>query len=266
MDKELIEQAERIRKGYSSVMEDEQEEQLSFLDEVNKLIRIIFKDQPIDVYTVLNKDELDKWKKQKYKRALKKLLGSISIRGIFYFILLATITAFLVSEALPFYTIGTTITLKTWVKAILTEVCFIFLSGYRANNLIETISVGILRFTIFCLMLFVITSEVALQGAGQIAKIDNIQEQISTIEQQLKSKEKEIQFYMDKGWGTNVKDRLTERDELAEQLRDLKNKQIEEGASKEVSSLIEYKTYGKALFRLILMFISILISRRIFTF
>jgi hypothetical protein len=265
-EKELIDQAERIRKGYASVMEDEEEEQLSFLDEINKLIRIIFKDAPIDVYTVLTQGQLEKWKKQKYKRAFKKFFSSVSIPRISYFILLATITAFLVSEAIPFYAIGAKVTAKTWVKAILTEVCFIFLSGYRSKGLVETLSVGVLRVAIFCLMLFVITSEVVLQGTGEVAKINNIQTQISTIEQQIKSKEVEIKFYMDKGWGNNTRQRVLERDKLAEQLRELKERQIEEGASKEVSSLIRYKTYGKAIFRLILMFISVLVSRRIFKF
>lgn len=266
MDKELIDQAERIRKGYASVMEDEDEDQLNFLDEVNKLIRIIFKDAPIDVYTALTQGQLDKWKKQKYRRVVKRFLGSVSIRGIFYFILLATITAFLVSEALPFYASGSAITFKVYVKAILTEVCFIFLSGYRSEGLIEKISVGTLRVAIFCLMLLVITSEVTLQGTGQVAKINNIFQQIQTLERQIESKEKEIDFYMKKDWGNNTRQRLLERDKLVEQLNILKNRQLEEGASKEISSIIKYKMYGKAAFRLILMFISVLLSRRIFKF
>ena len=86
-NKELIEQAERIKKGYATVMADEEEEQLTFLDEVNKLVRIIFKDTPADIYTILAKGELEKWKKQKYKRLFKKYLSNVSIRGILYFIL-----------------------------------------------------------------------------------------------------------------------------------------------------------------------------------
>lgn len=266
-DEELIKQAKKIKRGYASVMEDEDEEQLGFLDEINNLLRIIFKDAPVDVYTVLSQGQLEKWKKQKYKRLFNKFLRSVSIRGILYFILLATITAFLVSEALPFYAIAGMVTAKTYIKAILTEVCFIFLSGYRSKGIVETLSVGILRVAIFCLMLFVITSEVAMQGTNNIAKIDNIAIQIETIEKEIDDKEKTIVYY--KGllrWPTTVKEMTIEKDKLSKQLRELKNRQIDEGASKEVSTLISYQTYGKSLFRLILMFISILVSRRIFRF
>lgn len=265
-NKELIEQAKKIKKGYATVMADEEEEQLTFLDEVNKLVRIIFKDTPADIYTILAEGELEKWKKQKWKRRFKKFLSSVSIFRILYFILLATITAFLVSEALPFYALGGVITAKTYIKAILTEICFIFLSGYRAGGRLETAAVGVLRVGIFCLMMFVVTSEVAMQGQGNIAKINNISIQIETLEKQVESKEKEIKFYMKKNWGNNTRQRILERDKLNEQLRELKERQIKEGASQEVSTLIQYKTYGKAFFRFILMMISVLISRRLFKF
>lgn len=265
-DKELIEQADKIRKGFSSVMEDEEEEQLSFLDEINSLVRIIFKDAPVDVYTVLKEGELEKWKKQKYRRLLKKLLGSISIRGISYFILLVTITGFLVSEALPFYAVAGVIGTKTYIKAILTEVCFIFLSGYRCEGKLETVAVGVLRASIFCLMLFVITSATLTQGTNKMAEITNLDAQVRVLEKQIDSKEKEIQFYMDKDWGSNARQRILERDELSEKLMKLKQSQVEKGASKEASELVKYKMYGKAIFRLILMFISVLLTRRIFRF
>ena len=265
-NKQLLEQAEKIRKGYSSVLVDEDEEQLTFLDEINKLLQIIFKDAPVDVYTVLKDGELDKWKKAKWKRRFSKFISSVSLRGILYFGLLATITGFLVSEAIPFYAIAGAVTSKTILKAILTEVSFIFLSAYRAVGKLETIGVGILRAAVFCLMLFVITSEVQMQGAGDISKINRISEQISTIERQIESKEKEIKFYMDKNWGNNTRQRIVERDKLAEQLRELKERQVQEGASQEVASLVQYKMYGKAAFRVILMFISVLVSRRIFRF
>lgn len=265
-ENDIVKQAEKIRKGYASVMADEEEEQLTFLDEVNKLIRIIFKDTPADIYTILSQGELEKWKKQKYKRTFKKFFSNISIRNSLYFILLVTITAFLVSEALPFYAIAGVISTSTYVKAILTEISFIFLSGYRSNGTLEAVSVGVMRVAIFCLMLFVITSEVQMQGTAGIAKIDNISEQIIVLEKQVESKEKEIQFYMKKNWGNNTRARILERDKLSEQLRELKERQIKEGASKEVSSLLKYKMWGKAAFRLILMFISVLVSRRLFKF
>lgn len=265
-NEELLKQAEKIKKDYSSVMADEEEEQFTFLDEVNKLIRILFKDTPTDIYTILSTSELEKWKKQKHKRAIKKFLSKFNIGSSLYFILLATITAFLVTEAIPFYAIAGAVTAGTYIKAVLTEISFIFLSGYKAIGKLEIAFVSLLRVAIFCLMLFIITSEVAMQGTGDIAKINNISIQISSIEKQVQSKEIEIDFYMKKDWGNNARQRIVERDKLNEQLRELKERQIKEGASEEVSSLLSYRMYGKAAFRLILMFISVLISRRIFKF
>ena len=145
MEKNLQDIVDRIRKGYSSSMEDEQEEKLSFLDELNSLIRVILKDDPVDVYTLLTPEELKKWKNAKIRRHLKRLISSISIKSCLYFILLATITGFLVSEAVPFYAVAGIITTKTWIKAILTEVCFIFLSGYRSDTRLQMAMVGVLR-------------------------------------------------------------------------------------------------------------------------
>ena len=53
-NKDIIKQAEKIRKGYTSVLEDEDEETLSFLDELNKLIRLILGDDSSDIYTLLD--------------------------------------------------------------------------------------------------------------------------------------------------------------------------------------------------------------------
>lgn len=265
-NKELVEIAEKIRKGYSSVLEDEDEEKLSFLDELNSLVRVILKDDPVDIYTLLTPEELKKWKSAKLKRHLKRLFSSIFSRSSLYFILLATITGFLVSEAVPFYALGGVITSKTWLKAILTEVCFIFLSGYRSDNNVQAGFVGILRVAIFCLMLFVITSEVTLQGTKDVSKIDNIANRIVRLEQQIVKTEKDIERYRKINWSRNMTTSIRKREQLEEQVQELKSRQEKEGASKEVAKIIEYKMYGKAAFRLILMFISVLITRRIFTF
>lgn len=262
----LLEQAERIRKGYKSIEVDEQEEQLSFLDELNALVRTILHGEPVDIYTLLNKEELEKWKKAKTKRHIKKLLGKIFSRSSLYFILLATITVFLVSEALPFYAIAGVISAKTYLKAILTEVCFIFLAGYRAVGWIQTGLVSILRASIFCLMLFVISSEVTMEGARDISKIDNIANRIERLETQIKKTEQDIEHYKSIDWPRNMTTSIRKREELETQVQELRLRQEKEGASENIAKLTEYKTYGKAVFRLILMFVSVLITRRLWKF
>lgn len=266
MSDKLAKIAEKIRKGYASVLEDEEEEKLSFLDELNALVRVILKDEPVDIYTLLTEEELKKWKKAKFRRQLKRLLSSISIRMFLYFILLATITAFLVSEAVPFYAIAGIITTKTWIKAILTEICFIFLSGYRSDTKLQTYLVGVLRVAIFCLMLFVISSEVTLDGARDISKIDNIATRVTRLEAQIKTTEVDIERYSKIEWPKNMTTSIRKREKLEEQIQVLKERQEKEGASKEVATIIQYKVYGKAAFRLILMFITVLITRRTFRF
>lgn len=266
MDKELEQIAKRIQKGYASSLEDENEEKLSFLDELNELVRVILKDDPVDVYTLLTPEELSKWKKAKFKRQISRTLKALSIKKFLYFILLATITGFLVSEAVPFYALGATITAKTWLKAILTEVCFIFLSGYRADGWIETSLVSILRASIFCLMLFVITSETTLEGTKGISKIDNIAVRIERLERQIETTKSDIKMYREINWPKNMTTSIRKREELEQEVQQLKKRQESEGASVEVAQILEYKMWGKGAFRLILMFISVLVTRRIFKF
>lgn len=263
---ELVKIAEKIRKGYASVLEDEEDEKLSFLDELNALVRVVLKDEPIDIYTLLTPEELNKWKKAKLKRQFKRLISSISIKSSLYFILLATITGFLVTEAVPFYAVAGVVGTKTWIKAILTEVCFIFLSGYRTDTNIQMALVGLLRASMFCLMLFVITSEVTLEGTKDLSKIDNITTRIERLETQIGKTEVDIQRYREIKWPKNMTQSIRKREQLEDQVQALKERQEKEGASKEVASILEYKIYGKAAFRLILIFITILITRRIFRF
>lgn len=265
-DKRLLEQAEKIRQGYKSIETDEEEEQLSFLDELNALVRHILKGEPIDIYTLLTPQELERWKKAKFKRHVKRLLGKIFNRSSLYFILLSTITLFLVSEALPFYAIAGLIVGKTYLKAILTEVCFLFLAGYRSVGYIQTGLVSILRVSIFCLMLLVISSEVTLEGARDVSKISNIANRIERLEIQIAKTEIDIERYRSIEWPRNMTTSIRKREELEAQVQDLRLRQEKEGASENVSQLIEYKTYGKAAFRLILMFVSVLITRRLWRF
>jgi len=264
-NKNIINKIEKLRSGYKIELADEQEEQMSFLDEINDLIRSIFNDTSLSVYTVFNQENLDQWKKSRFTRWVKNtVLGNIN--KLFYFILLATITGFLVSEALEFYSIDGIISSKTYVKAILTEVCFIFLSGYRSNNKIQMAAVSILRVSIFCLMLFVITSKTFINSEKNTSNTNSITKQIILLEEQIEEKKKSIVYYRDvKKWPITTKQLVQEKDKLVDQLIELRGKQAT-GATEEVSELVKYKAYGKAAFRVMLLFISMLITRRMFSF
>lgn len=258
-DKQILESVERLRKRFKTeVKQDKDLVKMSFLDEVNSLIRKVFKDSDANVYDAFSPDFLEKWKKRRFHR----LLAKINLQKILLFILLVTITGFLVSEALPFYAIGS-ITVKVWVKAILTEVCFIFVSSYRSVGKMQTAMITFARTGIFALMLFVISSEVTLKGLNQVNEINVISQKIEFIEQQIKDKDRLIDFYKKKGWGNNTKIQSDEKNKLVEQMIELKNQQIE-GKNEKTSDLIIWKTWAKAFFRIVLMFISALISRKLF--
>lgn len=265
-DKDIIDAVARIRSKFRTETSDPDEPRLSFLDEVNLLIRKIFEDSDTDVYDALQPDMLDKWKNRSFSRKLRSFTRKINPRNIFYFVLLAVITGFLVSEALPFYAIAGAITAKTYVKAVLTEVCFIFLSGFRAIGKIQTVFVGALRASMFAFMLFVISSNVISTGTNTISEISNIQEQIVLLEDQIAKKDELIEFYRNKGWGVNAGKQEEAKDKLADKLFELKQKQITEGKSKEASTVVLYETYGKAFFRIMILLISVLITRRLFKF
>ena len=115
-------------------------------------------------------------------------------------------------------------------------------------------------------MLFVITSETLIQGTKTVSNINVIDQQVKVLEEQIEEKKKTITYYRDvKKWPVTAKQFIKEKDELVQKLIKLKEKQAE-GSNKEVSQLVQYKTYGKAFFRVLLLFISMLITRRIFRF
>jgi alcohol dehydrogenase class IV len=62
-DKEIVDKINKLRNGYQVELEDTEEETMSFLDEINDLIRKIFDDSSLSVYTVFSQENLDKWKK-----------------------------------------------------------------------------------------------------------------------------------------------------------------------------------------------------------
>ena len=259
-DKQILESVGRLRKKFKTeVRQDKDHVKMSFLDEVNALIRKVFKDSDTDVYDAFSPELLEKWKKRRFRRMLAK----INIQKILIFILLMTITGFLVSEALPFYAAAAGITASTWVKAILTEACFIFVSSYRAIGKMQTTMIVFARAGIFALMLFVISSEVTLEGINQVNEIDVISQKIEFIQKQIEQKDELIEFYKKKDWGVNTRKQIDEKDKLVGQLIELKNEQIG-GKNENASDLIIWKTWAKAFFRVVLMFISMLISRRLF--
>jgi len=258
-DKQILESVERLRRRFKTeVKRDKDAVKMTFLDEVNSLIRKVFHDSDTDVYDAFHPEFLEKWKKRWFRRLLAKL----NFQKILIFILLMTITGFLVSEALPFYAVAG-ITASTWVKAILTEVCFIFVSSYRAIGKMQTAMITFARAGIFALMLFVISSEVTLDGINQVNEIDVISQKIEFIQEQIRQKDELIEFYKKKDWGVNTRKQIDEKDKLVEQLIDLKNEQIN-GKNENASDLIIWKTWAKAFFRVVLMFISMLISRKLF--
>lgn len=263
-DNEIVEKVKKLRDGYQVELADTEEESLSFLDEINDLIRSIFNDSSMSVYDVFSQDNLNNWKEKRFVRWFKNLVLN-NYQNVFYFALLATITGFLVSEALEFYSIDGVIDTKTYVKAILTEVCFIFLSGYRSDNKIQAAAVGVLRTSIFCLMLFVITSKTFIDSSKNVGNTNAIAQQIVIVEKQIAQKEKDMEYYLKKDWPKNYSATRLEKEKLVNKLIDLKEQQAK-GANTKVSELVRYKAYGKAAFRVLLLFISVLITRRIFHF
>jgi hypothetical protein len=261
-DDEIVKKIQKLREGYRVELEDTEEETMSFLDEINDLIRSIFNDSSLSVYTVFSQENLNKWKANRFSRWIKNTLFG-NAQKFLYLLLLVTITGFLVSEALDFYSIEGVIGTKTYVKAILTEICFIFLSGYRSDNKIQMGAVGVLRVSIFCLMMFVITSKTFMDSSKVTSNTKVITEQIVLLKTQIKEKEKQMNYYLKKDWPRNYSSTRLEKEKLTTKLIDLKEKQAQ-GATEEVSELVKYKAYGKAFFRVILLFISVLVTRRIF--
>jgi len=263
--KEILDQIKKIKEDYEVQPSDFEEEQLSFLDRMNKLIKLILNDNSESIYSAMRPDILEKWKDRRFSRFFKKILGNP--KDILYFSLLVTITAFLVSEALSFYAIDDIITTKTYLKAILTEVSFIFLSGYRSSGKLNSFFVSAMRVSVFGLMLFVISSETLMHGIKNTGNTNAITQQVIILEKQIEAKEKDIKYYKETkpNWAITIKQLILEKDEMVRKLIALKEKQAE-GSNEDVSDMVRYKSYGNAFFRVLLLFISVLITRRMFIF
>jgi hypothetical protein len=261
---EMLQFANKMRSEYKAAEVDEEEQEMEFLDKLNRLVQIIVNDDSFSMYSNLSESSLKRWHGKRFSRALKRLF-SFNTKNLLYFTLLATITGFLVSEATSFYAIDGMVSAGTYVKAILTEICFIFLSGYRSTDKLTAVWASFLRVGIFCLMMFVITSQAFDTGIGKVSENENIQQQVVLLEEQIKQKEKDIAYFKEINWPKNAARTTIEKQELVQKLINLKDQQAS-GKNKDVSEREVYKMYGRAIFRVLLLFISVLITRRLFTF
>lgn len=252
----LIDQAESIRKEYVTYNLDQEREDMILLDRINDVLATIFEDNTITVAYLFSPDKEPKYIWHRFKtRVLPK---------VFPLALLFALTCFLISEASMFYGDGVA-TPYAYFKAILTEVCFIFISAYRPSNWVEKLSASFIRLSMVALMLFVITSETFLNTTKTTENASVLSDRVIAIESQIEAKQKTIDFYLTKGWGYSVNKFENEKIKLEEQLSELKSEQ-QGGNTVDVSKIIEYKAYGNAFFRFILLCISMLISRRFFRF
>ena len=262
--KEILQHIKEIKADYEATPEDVVEEEMSCLDRLNRLVQLVLNDDGFSIYTALDKQSMENWKKKRFSRWLRKTIVT-NYKNTFYLVFLVAITTFLVSEAVTFYADGNVADFKTYSKAILTEVAFIFLNGFRTSETLQKIYVNALRAGIFSLMLFAISSQTILSGALYQTNSSAIQEQVQILEKQIAEKEQTIQFYINQGWGNNVKRLAAEKEKLVNKLLELKDKQAQ-GSNEKVSNLVVYKSYGQAFFRVLLLLISVLITRRLFSF
>jgi hypothetical protein len=259
----ILQKAEEIKSKFVSASVDENEVKESFIDKLNQLLQSIFGDDVDAAYELLEKGDLSNYRKSYFKR-LKKWIAA-NTKNFFYLSFMLSIVAFLVSEAVTFYSVDGVVTFKTYVKAILTELSFIFLSGYVAENKYAKVLAKGLLVGVFGLMLFVISAETLKKGTYGSEESKIIAEQIITLEQQIKEKEELIKYYVSIGWPRNATSTRLEKDKLVNDLLELK-KQQSLGKNTEVTTIEKYKSYGKAFFRVILLLINMLIARRVFKF
>jgi hypothetical protein len=268
-DKKIIESAHRIKSKFKSeVLTDKDEEEMSFLDDLDSHVKDLLGDESSDIYTVMDKEKLEKWKKQRksFTGTLKRKLRTLASPWGFSAFLLAVIVIFLISEAAQFYALDGNITFYALWQAALTELAFIFLNGFRSSTKIQKFFVGGLRIGLFTLMTFVISSSAIRHGTNVGSEIDNIAQQITVLERQIEEKQKEMEYYISINWPRNATQARIERERLVERLLELKERQISEERNEAVSSLVLYETYGQAAFRIILLLLSAVIARRLFRF
>ena len=254
--KKLLEQAKKIKKDYQVYDLDEEKEEFTLMDRVNEMLSTIFGDDTITLENLFHPSKETKYKWYLFKKNF--------LPKVFPLILLTCLTGFLVSEASLFYGDGIR-TPYAIFKAILTEVCFIFISSYRASNVLESVGSFFIRVGMVALMLFVITSETFLNTTKTVESTSVITDKVSLLEKQIDAKQKTIDMFLAKGWGISVNKHEAEKTQLEKQLLELKTEQ-QGGSNTAVSKIVEYKAYGNAFFRFLLLCVSMLISRRFFRF
>jgi len=260
-DDKLLKSANRIRDKFKTEFIDESDAaEMSFIDALDGHIKDLLGDNHKDIYTTLNEERLKKWHKSRWKRLTKIVFSKSSL----LFCFLGVVTLFLMTEALDFYAVDGSITFRTYVKAALTEAAFIFLSVYRTSGKLQMLSVGFMRAALFSLMLFVISSGVIFTGTNIRSEISNLAEQIKIVEIQVAEKQKEINYYISIKWPRNATTSRLEKEKLVAKLLEIKQTQISEKKNESVSDLVLYQTYGRAVFRTLLLLISVLISRKLF--
>ncbi len=255
-NKKLIEQAEKIRKEYTAYDLDQETEEMTLLDRINDILSTIFGDNTITIEYLFNPSKKVPYKWHRFKKNF--------LPKVFPLILLVALTSFLVAEASLFYGDGVRTNYAIF-KAVLTEVCFIFISSYRASSIFESVGAFFVRVGMVALMLFVISSENFLNTTKTIENSSVIAEKVILLEKQIDAKQKTIDMFLSKGWGISVNRHEADKLALEKQLIELKSEQ-QGGANESVSRVVEYKAYGNAFFRFILLCISMLISRRFFRF
>jgi len=259
----ILKAAADIKKKFASESVDEVKVKESFVEKLHALLQSIFGDETDAAYELLEKGDLSNYRKSYLKRVTRFL--SSNVKNIFYIAFMTAIVSFLVNEAAIFYAVDGVVTTNAYIQAILTELAFIFLSGYvpmeKAMKWVSRVLLG----SVFCLMMFVISAETIKKGTSGSEESRIIAEQVITLEQQIKEKEKLIDYYISINWPKNASSTRLEKEVLVNKLINLKEEQSK-GKNKEVSEVEVYKSYGKAAFRVILLLINLLISRRIFKF
>lgn len=255
MDKNLTDKIAKFKHDYATQYIDQEQEDFLVLDRVNGIVKDILEDPEVELDYLFTEDKIKKrngfW--SKVKKALPVITQSA---------LLIAITSFLVKEAVSFYSNGEP-TLYSYYKAILTEVCFIFLASYQARSLLEKIVAPILRASLFLLMSFVISSQVILDSTKFSTSSTVVDNRVELIKKQIEDKQKTIDFYIGKGWAVSTNKHVKDKEKLQAKLDEVLSEQ-RSGLTGDVARVNTYKAYGNIAFRVIILMISMLISRRLF--
>ena len=248
MEKELQEEIEKFRKDYKVSTIDQETETVSIIERINKILFLIFNDSSVTIENSLKGITFDKIAKR------RKVL--LSLKRIAVFSFLFSIVSFQIYESSSFYGSGA----YSIYKAILTELCFIYINQIRATTIINKVMVGTVRISIFILMLFVVSSEVITQSKTSINSNNMIDTRIEHLKEAIQEKNNTIEYYKKRDWAISVNKHEKEKSELNSELNELQNRKIS-GENSEMNRIEEYKLYGHIAFRIILMVMVIIITR-----